>query len=479
MASQEAQRSQEAQPSEETLLHTLLAKFTTLEETVTQLSETISGTRQATVSRPSAAVGEPVEIPRPPTAAQANRSTATCKPPREPSLTGDKQYEWQEFEREFLRYFRITQGYYMEPEVQVDLLLATAGETVRKVFYQLDLSAEDAKDLGKVISAIRQAFSQQQSTVVNKYLFMKIRREPGEDLDNFVTRLREAARRCSFADEDQRMLEKLIFSTIDNVEVLKRMVKDSPPTLNEVIRILKADEVATKEMDRMVGKGACVHAVGNDKHHPPNQDRSRIKSTLKKGGTCDNCIFQHSSKDLCPAKGMECFFCQRKGHMIAKCRKRTAANRGADQSAPRGTRQRERKSVHEVEPLTDTDGSDTESVALDTIFVGSLGSSNDSWQTAIRIGSRLVNCKVDTGAEINVMPQRVYKQLRVKPSLLPTKTILRTVAGQIKPLGVMETSIQFKNRKSVAKFFVIEDSTQTLCGLQTSVELGLVQKLFQ
>ena len=176
---------------------------------------------------------------------------------------------------------------------------------------------------------------------------------------------------------------------------------------------------------------------------------------------------------------MECFFCQTKGHLLAKCRKRTAANRGADQSAPRDTRQRERKSVHEVEPLTDTDGSDTELVALDTIFVGSLGSSNDSWQTAIRIGNRLVNCKVDTGAEVNVMPQRVYKQLRVKPSLLPTKTILRTVAGQIKPLGVMETSIQFKNRKSVAKFFVIEDSTQTLCGLQTSAELGLVQKLFQ
>ena len=52
-----------------------------------------------------------------------------------------------EFEREFLRYFRITQAFFMEPQVQVDLLLATAGEKVRKVFYQLGLSAEDSKDL--------------------------------------------------------------------------------------------------------------------------------------------------------------------------------------------------------------------------------------------------------------------------------------------------------------------------------------------
>ena len=211
-------------------LQTLLARFSALEEKVNMLTERISEVTNPSTTNPStaptpAALREPIEIPRPPETAPTNRSTATCKPPREPSLTGDKQYEWQEFEREFLRYFRITQGYYLEPAVQVDLLLATAGEKVRKVFYQLALSNEDAKDLQKVIMAIRQAFSQQQSTVINKYLFMKIRREPSEELDSFVTRLREAARRCSFGDEDQRVLEQLIFSTIDNIEVLKRMVK--------------------------------------------------------------------------------------------------------------------------------------------------------------------------------------------------------------------------------------------------------------
>lgn len=464
------------------ILNTLLAKFTSLEERVTALSERISTERSPTISRTPAPAMEPVEIPRPPATTQSCRSTATCKPPREPSLTGDKQHEWQEFEREFLRYFRITQGYYLEPEVQVDLLLATAGEKVRKVYYQLALSSEDAKNLEKVVIAIRQAFSQQQSTVVNKYLFMKIRREPGEELDSFVTRLREAARRCSFADEDQRVLEQLIFSTIDNVEVLKRMVKDSPPTLDEVIRILKADEVATLEMDRMVGKGVCVHTVSHDNRRPRNQENHQPRIPMKKGGKCDNCIFDHSNTDQCPAKNMECFYCQKRGHMIGKCRKRLAANNGGNQNPTvnkRGSREPKSRSVHEVEQLTESDDSDNESVAVDNIFVGSLGNDKNSWQTAIRIGNKLVNCKIDTGAEVNVMPQRIYNQLREKPKLRATKTILRTVAGQFSPLGVIEAPIQFKKRRSVAKFFVVDDTTQTLCGLQTSVELGLVQKLFQ
>ena len=107
-----------------------LERFSRLEETVARLTERVDEVRPLLNSSTRSAPAEPVEIPRPPTTAQINRSTATCKPPKEPSLTGDKQQEWMDFEREFLRYFRITQGYYMEPEVQVDLLLATAGEKV-------------------------------------------------------------------------------------------------------------------------------------------------------------------------------------------------------------------------------------------------------------------------------------------------------------------------------------------------------------
>jgi hypothetical protein len=315
---------------------------------------------------------------------------------------------------------------------------------------------------------------------------MKIKREPGEELDSFVTRLREAARRCSFLDEDQRILEQLIFSMIDNVEVLKRMVKDSPPTLSEVIRILKADEVATQEMSRMVGTGAYVHAVSHSQSRrpapsQPNHIGNNHGATRRTGDTCDNCIFNHSNRDECPAKVMECFFCQKKGHMIAKCRKRLVANRGTNRNSSdpkRRNNQPGQRNIHDVEQLEDGDTSDAESVAVDNVFVGSLGGDKDCWQTAIRIGNRLVNCKVDTGAEVNVMPQRVYNQLREKPSLKLTRTVLRTVAGQVKPVGVINTKIQFKNKTSSAKFFVVDDITQTLCGLQTSVELGLVKKLF-
>ena len=162
-------------------------------------------------------------------------------------------------------------------------------------------------------------------------------------------------------DEEQRVLEQLIFSTIENVEVLKRMVKDSPPTLNEVIRILKADEVATLEMNRMVGISSCVHTVNQDKCRPARRPTANIdqkRTTLEKGGACNNCIFNHGSKEECPAKGMECFYCQKTGHMIVKCRNRIAAGRSMDQkpaSSRNNTGRSGPKNVHEVEQVEDSD----------------------------------------------------------------------------------------------------------------------------
>lgn len=467
----------------------LRSKFAQMEEMFSALSGAMTQVRSVIMNQsPGATVSStPVDIFQLPTNMPGCRSTATCKPPKEPSFTGDQQQEWEEFEEEFLRYFRIAQGEYLRPEVQVDLLLATAGEKVRRVFKQLTLSTEDAKNLSKVLPAIRQVFCQQQSKVVNKYLFMKIRREPGEGLENFIARLERSARRCSFVDEEERVLEQLIYSTIDNVEILKRMVKDSPPTLSEVIRILRTDEVATQELDRMVGKPGqvSVNAVSGtrSKEAPNRNSNAKISSpALRKGGNCSNCIFNHDTKDQCPAKEMECFFCKKLGHMIAKCRKRAAANQGNNQAATghnRAKNQTQRRSVYEVQQIEDSGESDAESVAIDSVFIGSLsGADKSSWQTAIRIGNKLVNCKIDTGAEVNVMPKRVYQQLREKPSLSPSKIILRTVAGQVKPLGVISVPVQFKATKSQAKFFIVDDNTPTLCGLQTSVELGLVQKLF-
>lgn len=423
---------------------------------------------------------EPLIIPRPPATAPASKSTATCKPPKEPSLTGDKAQEWLEFEREFLRYFRITQSYYLEPEVQVDLLLATAGDKVRRIFYQLRLSEADSKNLEAVIKALRQVFGQQQSPFVNSYLFMKIRRESGEDLDNFVVRLKEAAKKCAFADEDRRVLEQLVFSTIDNVDVLKRIIKESPPTLEEMIRILKADEVAMREMDRMVSNEATVNAINQPKsRRPPQQwdshktDRQPTASRLQRGGDCANCIFSHNRDDNCPAKTMECFFCKKPGHMIGKCRKRASNSRG---QPPKDDRQ---KRINAVAGESDSD-SDSDA-AIDKVFIASLDSRTDdrSWNTAIKIAGKKVICKIDTGAEVNVMPKRIYNQLSKKLKLKTTRTTLHTVAGQVKPIGTLQVPVQYKEKKAEATFFVVEDSTNTLCGLQTSVELGLVQKLFQ
>lgn len=417
-----------------------------------------------------------VHIPTPPESAPQHRSSATCKPPKEPQLTGDKTQEWNDFEREFLRYFRITQSYYLEPEVQVDLLLATAGDKVRKIFYQLRLSDGESKDLGTVIEALRSTFAQQQCPFVNSYLFLKIKREQGEDLDDFVVRLKEAAKKCSFQDEDKRVLEQLVFSTIGNVDVLKRVIKEQPPTLSEMIAILKTDETAITEMGRMVtGSSSAVNAINTQTRYSVknnNSQSSTVKSPrYQRGGKCANCVFDHPNNATCPAKAMKCHHCNLNGHMIAKCRKRLAE----EQKQPVKPL---RKSVAEVECSADENEQEEEEVIY-TVCVDNIDSKkDDSWTTPIKISGSTVSCKIDTGADVNVLPERVYNKLRIKPRLTSTNVVLQTVNGRTKPLGKINAAVQFKDRKINADFFIMPTASPTLCGHQTSVALGLVAKLF-
>lgn len=420
-----------------------------------------------------------VHIPLPPATAPQHKSSATCKPPKEPQLTGDKAQEWNDFEREFLRYFRITQSYYLEPEVQVDLLLATAGEKIRKIFYQLRLSDAESKDLGTVIQALRSTFAQQQCPFVNSYLFLKIKRERGEDLDDFVLRLKEAAKKCAFQDEDKRVLEQLVFSTIGNVDVLKRVIKEQPPTLSEMVAILKTDEVAITEMERMVSGSSAINAIKSSQ--PPrysNRNDNTRTSTGKspryqRGGKCANCVFDHPSNAICPAKAMKCHHCGMNGHMIAKCRKRLAEEQ-------KQLAKPSKKSVAELECASDDNyEQEEEEQVIYTVCVDNVDNEkNDAWTTPIKIAGSAVSCKIDTGAEVNVMPERVYNKLRIKPRLTATNVVLQTVNGRTKPIGKINAAVQFKDKRTSADFFIMPTSSPTLCGLQTSVALGLVAKLF-
>ena len=106
------------------------------------------------------------------------------------------------------------------------------------------------------------------------------------------------------------------------------------------------------------------------------------------------------------------------------------------------------------------------------------GKQPDTVYATLNVGSNdRIKFKIDTGAQVNVIPTVVYNKLRNPPSLSNTKQRLVSYTGQ--QLGVKGTAslnCSYKNERVRADFIVADGcQSQPILSLKTSLELKLIQ----
>ena len=88
--------------------------------------------------------------------------------------------------------------------------------------------------------------------------------------------------------------------------------------------------------------------------------------------------------------------------------------------------------------------------------------------------------KLDTGAEVDVMPKRVYDQVTSEDKLQTTTLKLHGYGGDNIPiLGSMQMKCKYKNTIKYVDFFVLETNSRTVLSLQACQAMGLVKLLHE
>ena len=157
---------------------------------------------------------------------------------------------------------------------------------------------------------------------------------------------------------------------------------------------------------------------------------------------------------LCPARDATCFNCQRIGHFQWCCK------------TP--------KSVGEVFPGSDSDeGND--------VFLGAVHDSEEEWVSQwwvpLEVNSVPMKFKIDTGADISVMPEEMFSQLK-EVSLTPsTRTLHGPGSHTLAVRGKFTASLQYKNRKAEEEIYVIPGSRNALLGLPAIQKLELLSRV--
>ena len=193
---------------------------------------------------------------------------------------------------------------------------------------------------------------------------------------------------------------------------------------------------------------------------------------------------------MCPATNEHCHYCKKQGHRAKVCFKKEKDERS---NAARGTRQHlnKRTQVHQLEhDITEEDNTDGEKFVLDAdkaTHIHMVKTSTQAYANIEMAGDNgtdiLIQCKIDSGAEVDVMPLRVFHRLfptKVnkwgKPTGLQQCSVNLTAYGDnhIKLYSIKKITCTHKDITRSLEFYITKDQGKVMVSLNTCLELQLL-----
>lgn len=320
-----------------------------------------------------------------------------------------------------------------------------------------------------------------------RFQLQKFKQEQTETVDDFIAKCRIQARKCKFTEDElaSRLIEQLIIGTSSKKVQETLLAKDDKLTLNTALDIARTQEATQADMKVLHGQTV-------------NVDMTRQHIQKKK--QCSYCGLNHPPRK-CPAYGTKCKSCGIMNHWENCCRQKAQGKtfRRQDQSHRRpeetGKKQPQKwsqiqrpKKLHEMKQEETEDYTEiVEDIQFETISVDQIRRNEAYAVVRIDLGKRpaTLKGKVDTGAQGNILPLRIYQKMypdRVdsdgKPLTGQLKQKLTTITGYngnvIPQLGTHVLRCSHRERQTEADFFVVETQGPAILGLKLCLDLGLV-----
>ncbi|UYV74913.1 K02A2.6-like [Cordylochernes scorpioides] len=168
-------------------------------------------------------------------------------------------------------------------------------------------------------------------------------------------------------------------------------------------------------------------------------------------GECSKCNMAHDF-GKCPAYGKECYKCRQPNHFSNCCKNRAI------------------RCIQEIEEENDN------LLIIDSIMVGQV--LRKPWKELIYIQGHPVDIKLDTGADVNILPERLIKEWPNMPLLETADCKIYTYTGQQIPVvGKCQLDCKTKYACRKVTFLIVNNSAVPILGLDECEKLNLVKRV--
>ncbi|KAK6184246.1 hypothetical protein SNE40_006752 [Patella caerulea] len=405
------------------------------------------------------------------------------------SLKGNLAENFKVFRQSFEIYM-IASGYDKKPERrQANILLHVIGIDAVKVYNGFHWEeGENKENVETILGKFHTFCTPRKNIPVERHKFNTRVQQPEEKFDAFYSDLCNLANDCELEPLKDSCIRDRILCGIRDNKLRRDLLMKADYTLQQVIDSCRAAEISyqnnklfqqsekVEETVHEVRNGYRSHQRQQSYHESRNGNkgpgykafRQKPQTTYRKpaedgrvgNGRCKYCGKHPHEKGSCPARRAVCSSCHKVGHYRSVC-----LSRSNDRS----------RDVHTIQ-------SDENEDFKNEVFLGAVNSgdqpsakSTKDWRVNIKLGHVDVIFKVDTGADVIVIPKRVYIKYFKEKRLLTSNRILNGPDNHhLDNLGYFDADLSWNGIIVREKIFVIDQLSMPLLSREACHKLGVV-----
>ena len=384
-------------------------------------------------------------------------ATFTVAPPEKFSFRPNDWLKWlQRWER-----FRVASELSEKPEeTQIATFIYSMGEDAEDIFSTLPLTEEERMEYNTVKTKFENHFIIKRNVIFERAKFNQRVQRENEPVDAFITDLYTLAQHCNYGGLHEEMIRDRIVVGLRDKALSEKLQLESDLTLEKAVSQARQKELVHQQQDVLRPKGQQV--IGSVDRIRFNNSTEKAKFPTKVQQTtrpkanysnqnCGQCGGKSHRRSECPTRDSICNACKKRGHWKKVCR---------------STKKVAEVKQHEVSELF-----------LGEVYIDHLKVGNSQWKVDILVNDKLVNFKIDSGADVSVLPVHIYEKLE-NINLKPTdKLLLGPCNYKLNCLGKFKAKLTANNLSVENDVYVVKDLERPLLSRYDSQSLNLINKV--
>ena len=390
---------------------------------------------------------------------------------------GNMYHNWKKWKRDYEDYLEASESDNKSNKVKIGILRHLIGQEGKDVLDTFVYAPpENAKKLDKVMEKLDNYFNMRKTTLYDRMKVYMMEPNNGEAIDHFVTRLKIAVNKADFGDQKDKIIRDRVVFVQTEQSLKDRLMEKGDIDLERALEIIRGYETRKMKDELVSDKKSNIDAVKTSERASRSNTGTRSMVI-----DCKKCNQNHERR-RCPAFGETCRKCGKKNHFAARCRSSYEARQEKSdrQYVPKQHKMKYKHRKKRVDNVRDS-SSDSSSSSDDNVVIGYISTADvhsvsSSWYETVSCNNVSFKCKLDTGAGVNILPNKIFKQLE-DVRLKSTKISLTAYGGQkLLPLGKTRLRCAVRGTNTHIEFVVVDTDSPAILGLETCQKLGLVKR---